>query len=242
MNDDDYVGEFGKYLRPRSHEIFAKATAHSKKLIVGAEEATTAYLLEKKFDLGAVCFVSVGSVGRHEALDCSDLDFIPILANNEALVAFAPFDQEIRQRVRSLLKVSVSQGEDLTKATTVQELTDPDSIGGTKDDSGALTKRILIMTESKQIAGKLKLPEIRKAILECYSNPERTSGRHVLALCNDIARYYRTLCIEYKAKVDVEDKDWCTRNMKLRHSRKLWYFFKYHFDLASRRRQPHTTG
>lgn len=37
-------------------------------------------------------------------------------------------------------------------------------------------------------------------------------------------RYYRTLCIEYKAKVDVDEKDWCTRNLKLRHSRKFWYF------------------
>lgn len=46
----------------------------------------------------------------------------------------------------------------------------------------------------------------------------------MLSLCNDIGRYYRTLCIEYKAKIDVEDKDWCTRNLKLRHSRKLWYF------------------
>lgn len=39
-----------------------------------------------------------------------------------------------------------------------------------------------------------------------------------------MARYYRTLGIEYKAKVDILDKDWCTRNIKLRHSRKFWYF------------------
>jgi hypothetical protein len=46
----------------------------------------------------------------------------------------------------------------------------------------------------------------------------------VLSLVNDIARYFRTLCIEYKGKVDGEEKDWSTRNMKLRYSRKFWYF------------------
>jgi len=50
------------------------------------------------------------------------------------------------------------------------------------------------------------------------------SGRHVLSLCNDVSRYYKTLCIEYKAKADEQNKDWCTRNVKLRHSRKVWYF------------------
>ena len=43
-----------------------------------------------------------------------------------------------------------------------------------------------------------------------------------LSLCDDVARSYLTLCIEYKAKVDVYDKDSCTRNIKLRHSRNLY--------------------
>jgi len=103
-------------------------------------------------------------------------------------------------------------------------LTDPESIGGEKDGSSALTKRILILTEGKQAGGKLPLNEVRQAVMKAYAAAERSRGRHVLSLCNDIARYYRTLCIEYKAKADDPDKDWCTRNMKLRHSRKFWYF------------------
>lgn len=65
---------------------------------------------------------------------------------------------------------------------------------------------------------------MRRQILQAYGSQDRTSGRHSLSLCNDIARYYRTLCIEYKAKADEKDTDWCSRNLKLRHSRKVWYF------------------
>jgi len=106
----------------------------------------------------------------------------------------------------------------------VATLTDPDTIGGDKDDSSALTKRILILLESTQVGGEYSIEEVRKKILEAYAGSERTRGRHVLSLCNDLARYFRTLCIEYKAKVDVRSQDWCTRNLKLRHTRKIWYF------------------
>jgi hypothetical protein len=103
-------------------------------------------------------------------------------------------------------------------------LTDPESIGGEKDGSSVLTKRILMLTEGKQAGGEFPLNEVRQAVMRAYAGADRSRGRHVLSLCNDIARYYRTLCIEYKAKADDPDKDWCTRNVKLRHSRKFWYF------------------
>ena len=86
-----------------------------------------------------------------------------------------------------------------------------------------LTQRILILTEAAQAGGEMPIADMRRAILHAYAH-ERTAGRHPLAFCNDLARYYRTVCIDYKARVDTTAKDWCTRNVKLRHSRKLWYF------------------
>jgi hypothetical protein len=70
----------------------------------------------------------------------------------------------------------------------------------------------------------MPIREVRNSVLKAYADEERTNGRHIFILCNDLARYFKTLCIEYKAKIDEESKDWCTRNIKLRHSRKLWYF------------------
>jgi hypothetical protein len=117
-------------------------------------------------------------------------------------------------------------------------LTDPETIGGNRDESNILTRRILILTESRQVGGKLSLPAVRQKIMQAYAGAERTRGRHVLSLCNDLARYYRTLCIEYKAKADDPAKDWCTRNMKLRHSRKFWYFASILCIIAIADRNP----
>ena len=171
-----------------------------------------------------ICFAAVGSVGRDEALSASDLDLIPVCADDEVLKRYQPHDESVRKCIREKLKIKVSAGSDLTKPISLESLAAPETIGGDDDNSSALTKRLLVLTESRCAGGKLPLHDIRAKLLDAYAGSERTSGKHVLSLCNDIGRYYRTLCIEYKAKVDVDEKDWCTRNLKLRHSRKFWYF------------------
>jgi len=85
-------------------------------------------------------------------------------------------------------------------------LMDPDTIVGDKDDSSALTKRMLILLEGTQIGGEYSIREIRKKILKAHADSERTRGRHVLSLCNDLARYFQTLCIECEAKADVRSQ------------------------------------
>jgi hypothetical protein len=208
----------------RAFTILARAEDHSKAMIERARASIENFATTKGVDISNICFVVVGSVGRHEALEASDFDVIPVALIESALEQYRMNDAELRAKLATDLGVKVSKGEDLTKATTIGELTESDCIGGSNDSSGSLTKRILILTESRQVAGGFKLSDVREQILKAYANETRTSGRHVLSICNDIARYYKTLCIEYKAKIDEEEKDWCTRNMKLRHSRKLWYF------------------
>jgi predicted nucleotidyltransferase len=201
-----------------------KARRYCDKVLAEVRAVCDSFLATRKLKPKDVCCVVVGSVGRQEALEASDIDLVPVLRSAAALAAFGPHDKPLRQEIRDKLEIKVSQGDDLTRCVSLDELTDPESIGGEKDSSSALTKRILILTEGKQAGGKLPLNEVRKAVMKAYAGTDRSRGRHVLSLCNDIARYYRTLCIEYKAKADDPAKDWCTRNMKLRHSRKFWYF------------------
>lgn len=208
----------------RAIETLQRATQHSDRLIGAAANSIKAFFQSKGASLDGLCFVVVGSVGRKEALEASDLDFVPVAGTGAILATYSALDADLRKAIAADLKIKVSKGEDLTKSVTLTELTEADCIGGNKDSSTALTKRILILTESAPITGNLSINTIRRAILDAYAKEDRTSGRHVLSFCNDVARYYKTLCIEYKAKIDDEEKDWCTRNMKLRHSRKIWYF------------------
>ncbi len=224
MTSSNSLEELKPYLKPRSFNVYKRANDNCNKLITEAKDLIENYLLKNDFNTEQVSIVAVGSVGRSEALESSDLDLIPILNNDQIYNLFKIHDQKLRELIKDKLKIKVSRGEDLTKCISINDLTNAESIGGSKDDSGALTKRVLILTESMQVGGGYSLKLIRQKILEAYAKEERTSGRHVLSLCNDLARYYRTLCIEYKAKIDIDDKDWSTRNLKLRHSRKLWYF------------------
>lgn len=206
----------------RWFETFKSAYEHSDERLTGCANVVDEYLAEKGIPQEDVCFVVLGSVGRHEALSASDIDLIPILRRD--IDGFAEHDKNIRQRLRDRLDTKVSQGEDLTRFTLLSSLTDSETIGGDADNSASLTKRILILTEGAEGGGLFRLEDVRRQLLKAYASAERTCGRHVLSLCNDVARYYRTLCIEYKSKIDNKDKDWCTRNIKLRHSRKFWYF------------------
>jgi hypothetical protein len=210
-------------VKPQSMGVFDRATMFCERLITQCREFLNEYLRSNGLSSDDVCFFAVGSVGRFEALDASDLDLTPVVKSAEARIALQPHDAPIRRQLADKLGLKVSKGQDLTSLVDLPALTRPESIGGEQDDSNALTKRILILTEGRAVGGGFEPEIIRRQVLDAYAGAARTRGRHVLSLCNDVARYYRTLCIEYKAKVDVECKDWATRNAKLRHSRKFWY-------------------
>jgi hypothetical protein len=213
-----------QHLNERAWRVLVKAQEYCEQLIRRVTAITNGYLGENQLDPADVCFIVVGSVGRFEALEASDLDFTPVLRTPEALKTFRPHDQPLRQRLRQQLSMDVSKGEELTAPATLQELSRADLIGSKEDGSDKLTRRILILTEGKQAGGSLPIPDIRRPILEAYSGEDRSRGRHVLSLCNDLTRYYRTVCIEYKSKVEGREEKWGMRNMKLRHNRKFWFF------------------
>lgn len=204
----------------RCHETFLKADRHCRDIVEKVSTISDAFIAEEGLAPEGIAIVLVGSVGRGEALAASDLDLLPITRAERDLSEYQ--EQRLRARIRQELEVAVSKGEELTKRCALDQLSDQASIGGTRDDSTSLTRRVLVLTESVRAGGALALAEIREAVLNAYASHE-ASGRHLLALCNDIARYYRTLCVDYKAKVDGEAKSWCSRNAKLRHSRKVWY-------------------
>lgn len=210
------------YLKEKTFDTFKKTEEYSAAICEKAQKVLDEYFDRNKLDKSDICVICTGSIGRFEALQGSDLDVIPIIKSKATFDKFN--DSELRETLKENLNIKVSKGENLTKYILLDDLVDPASIGGGKDDSAALTKRILTLTEGRSIGGDLPWQEIAERVFDAYAKAEKTSGRYANSFFNDLSRYYRTLLIEYKAKVDVEDKGWCLRNLKLRHSRKIWYF------------------
>lgn len=231
MSDNAVPNEFNGVLSNNTKTRVESILKFCNERINSVEQIVTKVLKDSNISPDEICVVVVGSVGRSEAMDGggADIDLIPILKFDESAERFRgtnddSIDARLREAIRSELQVKVSKGDDLTKADSILQVSSADTIGTDKDSSGMLTKRILILTEGRQAGGEYPIRDVRQSILDAYASQERTRGRHVLSLCNDVARYYRTLCIEYKGRIDSEAKAWATRNMKLRHSRKFWYF------------------
>lgn len=193
------------------------------------EQATRSVSVDLVKATGDFTVVAVGSVGRGEATEGSDLDFVTLFrgAENSGHLERAQLDQQFRRAVLEAANgiEKVSKGQDLTAPVTVGELADPNSVGGDQDTVATHTRRILILTESRSVfsSGSDMRIKARDSIFDIYQRSEATKGRHLLTLSNDIARYYRTLGMDYKHRIDVQDKAWGIRNVKLRHTRKNWY-------------------
>lgn len=171
-------------------------------------------------------WVVIGSLGRLEALDASDIDLVLLVpaGMDPSDARISGLDKEIRKAVETKLQIKVSKGENLTSPTSAAAIADPQRIGGGNDSVQLLTKRVLLLTESQAVINSELRQTIRKAIFAAYFESLETKGKHMLSLINDVVRYYRTVCVDYKHNVDVEGKPWAIRNTKLRHSRKFWFF------------------
>jgi len=57
-----------------------------------------------------------------------------------------------------------------------------------------------------------------------YTKTAKEKGGYPRALINELIRYYKTVAVDYLYKVEETNKPWALRNLKLRHSRKFWFF------------------
>lgn len=103
-------------------------------------------------------------------------------------------------------------------------------IGGDTDTNRNLTRRILLLLESRMLGDDNGVRErVMRAILRRYLDEDK--GYHVVHgwnikvprfLLNDITRFWRTMTVDYAAKRrEREWSGWAIRNFKLRMSRKL---------------------
>jgi hypothetical protein len=167
---------------------------------------------------------ALGSLGRLEASRESDLDLAFVYDGDRLDHAQA---QAARTHVIARLSASPAGGEawfdipekTFDQAIDLRSLTR--NIGGRFDTNETLTYRALLLTEGACLSGDGSA--IKQAVFRAYADAQISRGRFLASLGNDLHRYYRTLCMDYRHKVEELDKSWAIRVLKLRHSRKLWH-------------------
>jgi hypothetical protein len=162
-----------------------------------------------------------GSLGRLEASRESDLDLAFLYDGARVSAAQA---HEQRARVIDALARADPASFDIPQKTfdqavDLRSLTR--NIGGRDDTNETLTYRALLLTEGTWLAGAGRA--MKHAVFRAYADAQISRGRFLTSLGNDLHRYYRTLCMDYRHKVEELDKSWAIRVVKLRHSRKLWH-------------------
>src|ERR1700733_5965099 len=94
-----------EHVNNRTWDALEKARKHCEALLSKTQAICDRLLTEKRVSLDDVCCVVVGSVGRGEALEASDIDFIPVLGSNVASAQFEPIDKALREAIRKELNI-----------------------------------------------------------------------------------------------------------------------------------------
>ena len=163
---------------------------------------------------------AVGSLGRFESSAESDLDFAVVYVGREIATETA---QEVRAALVATLRPHGHAILDKTFREAVELGALLRDIGGQGDTNVHLTYRALLLTEGVWLANAATADSITDAIFAAYASGATTRGRFLSSLQNDLHRYYRTICVDYRFKVESAGKHWAIRYFKLRHARKLWH-------------------
>ena len=134
----------------------------------------------------------------------------PVVAQAELTTTFA------EEFGRERLSISKTFGEVAARSALLT------NVGGEADTNQTLTYRMLTLAEGRTLTSNAHASVIN-GLAEVYGR-SHTAGHRLLSLATEIARYWRTLRIDYKHKVDESQKPWAIRSMKLRSFRRFWFF------------------
>lgn len=170
---------------------------------------------------------AIGSMGRMEFTEASDLD-LAFVYEREVMSDPSPHWNRVRSALRGAFDVSdktFSQPYSFAGLIT--------NIGGEEEKNRSLTYRALLLTEGEWVTSAGYAQQLYEKIIGVYRDAPTTRGRYLTSLSNDLHRYYRTLCVDYRHKVEEQKKKWAIRYIKLRHSRKLWHLGNVALECAA---------
>jgi hypothetical protein len=174
--------------------------------------------------------VALGSHGRHESSRASDLDLAFLYDPAHCAREDAESD---RRRCIDALRAAGFEVPEKTFRSAVAIPSLLVHVGGEEDSHESLTHRALLLTESAWLRDREASRDAWSRLFALYRDGV-TRGAWLGSLLNDLQRYYRTVCLDYRHKIEEADKGWATRYVKLRHSRKTLHLSNLVAHSASR--------
>lgn len=171
--------------------------------------------------------VASGSLGRGEVTRGSDVDWI-LLVDGQAAAGHLDAVYAIEDALVEIRLKKPGRERTFGNLAFSHELLH--EIGGERDTNANLTRRVLLLLESRAIVQPEPFGRVRRQILKRYLE-EDVGWHHVrgkrsipLFFLNDISRYWRTVTVDYAQKRRVRRSEgWAIRTVKLGFSRKLTY-------------------
>lgn len=199
----------------------AKQNARTK-----IEELTAALAGETSPDTSVIVH---GSLAREEFTQGSDLDWT-LLVDGQANPQHQKDLLSIKEKLARLGK---APGQEKTFARLTFSHPIIHMIGGEDDTNANTTRRVLFLLEASPIGYPDAFARVRRNILHRYLTEDHgltrkspnNEGRWIpLFLLNDMARYWRTMTVDFAYKQwDRGNKGYALRSLKLGISRKLIY-------------------
>jgi predicted nucleotidyltransferase len=165
--------------------------------------------------------VAVGSIARKEASAESDLDYFIIHSENVDREELDVVEQKINVLIQKEGLSPPSGTGAFGCCIDISEL--KNDIGGQKDDTDHLTRRMLFLMESEWLSNKTGYDSLFEKVICSYVNDNTTQHALCRFILNDLIRYYRTVCVDFEFKTSESGKSWGDRNIKLAFARKMMY-------------------
>lgn len=172
------------------------------------------------------CIYTIGSYGRVEASQHSDLDVFVIIDETKSSMS----KLDITLAVAELIKASREFG--LPDFSNEGEYLSPykiddlvRSLGQREDDAkNTFTMRLLLLLESRPLVGSAAYTRAINQVVGSYWRDYRGRENEFIPafLANDILRLWRTLCVNYEIGRDASHTPkQKLKNYKLKHSRMM---------------------